>query len=219
MAGRIAVVSAFEPELAPLRRVLIEGPSAELDPSAVVTYAVGIGLVAAAIGTTRLLEERLPSALVFIGTCGAYPGASLVIGDVVVSSRARLVDAAVLDGRAELPGPIARAFDADVSLVSSLAGGRVRAVDVATTLAVTVDDRAALDVEQKTGAAVEHLEAYAVAAACVARDVPFAAVLGVANRVGSRGRVEWRENHERASTACAEHMLAWLSSPRSREVG
>jgi hypothetical protein len=69
-----------------------------------------------------------------------------------------------------------------------------------------------------TGSSVEHLEAYSVALACAAPGVPFAAVLGVANAVGARGRAEWRTHHARASEACIGVVAAWLSSLAAREV-
>jgi nucleoside phosphorylase len=81
---------------------------------------------------------------------------------------------------------------------------------VATTLAITVEDAAAATVARRTGAGVEHLESYGVAVACSALGIPFIAVLGVANTVGSQGRAQWRANHESASVAAGEHLLGWL---------
>jgi purine-nucleoside phosphorylase len=50
-------------------------------------------------------------------------------------------------------------------------------------------------------AAAEHLEATGVFAACHAAEVPVAAVLAVANRVGPDANAEWRANHARVSRA------------------
>ena len=94
------------------------------------------------------------------------------------------------------------------SLASAGAGGR--SVDVATTLGVTTDDALAEALARGARCEVEHLEAFAVAAACAAASVPFAAVLGVANMVGSQGREQWRKNHRAASDAAIALTLAWL---------
>jgi nucleoside phosphorylase len=85
-------------------------------------------------------------------------------------------------------------------------------VDVATTLGVTVGDEEAALIAEATGAHIEHLEAHAVATATAMRGVPFAAVLGVANVVGSRAREEWRKNHVAASDAAADAVNRWLAS-------
>ena len=59
-----------------------------------------------------------------------------------------------------------------------------------------------------TGAALENLEAFAVARAAAAAGVDaIGAVLGIANRVGPRGHHEWRANHDAASRAACR--LVW----------
>jgi nucleoside phosphorylase len=69
---------------------------------------------------------------------------------------------------------------------------------------VTTGDELAVAMARSTECDVEHLEAYSVALACRAADVPFLAVLAVANEVGSRGREQWAQNHRRVSDALAE---------------
>jgi nucleoside phosphorylase len=82
-------------------------------------------------------------------------------------------------------------------------------VEVATTLGVTVDEEAAACVA-RTGAEVEHLEAFSVASACEAARVAFVAVLGVSNVVGSSAREQWRAHHRAASCAAATEVVGWL---------
>jgi hypothetical protein len=91
-----------------------------------------------------------------------------------------------------------------------LAGETGRRVDVATTLAITTDDVLASRVADAYGCEVEHLEAFAVASACARERVPMAAVLAVANRVGSRARDEWRRHHGAAGKAATDWVAAWL---------
>ncbi|HJW27405.1 MAG TPA: hypothetical protein VJ576_21110, partial [Rhodocyclaceae bacterium] len=57
------LLSAFAPEL---------GPLAGDPPPGWETATVGIGAVTAAAATARLLAERRPEAVLFLGTCGRY---------------------------------------------------------------------------------------------------------------------------------------------------
>jgi futalosine hydrolase len=195
--AELLVLAAFSPELAAVR-------------SGIATHAVGIGLPAAAVGTAMRLEggpgRALPRMVVLIGTCGVYPSheATHPIGSVVAARRVLLVEPACVEGRAAFPGPLATSIDADGLLGAD--------ADVATTLAVTTDDALATRICTTTGCAIEHLEAFGVASACAARGVRFAALLGVANVVGSRARDEWRANHRVAGDAAAARVHAWLDA-------
>src|SRR6185295_1351675 len=87
----------------------------------------------------------------------------------------------------------------------------LRAVDpdvliarVACPVAITRSAALGRQIARRTGTFLENLEAFAVARAARAAKVPFAAVLGVANRVGPEGHREWRAHHQAASrAACA----------------
>src|SRR6266487_4022495 len=93
---KLLVVAAWESELLRFR---------ELTPSTVALDSVGIGLVDAAIGTTRCVMHHVPTHVILLGTCGHAPGSPLAIGDVVVASGVRLIDPAVAEGRAAMPYP------------------------------------------------------------------------------------------------------------------
>jgi len=154
-----------------------------------------------------------PRAVVAVGTCGAYSVSKLAIGQVAIAKRVRLVDRSVLGRQAEFPPPMALVADAHPGMAESIlraTGGTP--VDVATTLSVTVGDEEAALIADATGAHVEHLEAHAMATASAMKGLPFAAVLGVANVVGSRARAEWRRNHVAASGAVADAVFRWLAS-------
>jgi nucleoside phosphorylase len=123
----LALVAAFGPELAPfLESGRVAAAGAASRPG-VLGCTVGIGLAAAAAGTARVVADLRPCAVVFVGTCGAYHGAGLTLGDVVVSRRVRLADAAVAAGQAALPAPMTASFDAHAELVESLARAGARA--------------------------------------------------------------------------------------------
>jgi len=212
MGCDILLLAAFPPELAPLEAVLGRGMRARLGGRDVAARVVGIGLPMAAAGTATQLEEMKPRAVVLLGTCGAYAGVGIALGSVVSAHRIHLVSHSVTRGVAQFPDPMELVSEADCSTFEALLRAGAHAADVATTLAITVDDAAAALVARASGSHVEHLEAYGVAAACAARGVPFGAALGVANYVGPRARDEWRANHRAAAAAAVEAVLRYLGA-------
>jgi nucleoside phosphorylase len=229
----VLLLAAFGPELAPLKPAFASSPSSPArDPTAapagsmcgrigslsVRAEACGIGLSAAAAFSSLHLRETRPRAVVLLGTCGAYrsvrpqAGRELAIGDVVVSRRIVLVDWATVEGHAQFPPATAEPISSDERLSQSLARAGAAPADVANTLGITVKDDVAARIAKSTGTQVEHLEAYGVATASAASAIPFAAVLGVANGVGSAARGEWRSHHVRASEAVARLVLAWIET-------
>jgi nucleoside phosphorylase len=206
----VLIVAAFHPELAPLKRTLGEAMSGRVGNLVVTARAVGIGLSMAAVGAAIHVGEVRPRAVVLVGTCGAYVGAALAIGDVVVARRVQLVAPSALAGASQFPEPMSLALDANTGIAGGLVAAGGRLADVATTLAVTVDDATAGRIAQATGASAEHLEAHGVATACAARGVPFGAALGVANIVGARAREEWRAHHRASAETAANAVLRWL---------
>jgi purine-nucleoside phosphorylase len=154
---------------------------------------IGIGAVAAAAATARLLAEHRPARVLLAGTCGAYDG-RLAVGDLLIASEAIATSLDELEGRAYRPALERTRFPATWPLPLALPAHAV-AVPPAVTCTVEGARRlAAL-------AAAEHLELAGVLAACEAAAVPAAAALAVANRVGPDANAEWRANHARVSAA------------------
>jgi nucleoside phosphorylase len=208
----VLVVAAHSPELAGLRELLGDPSRGQVGTVRVALEAIGIGLPAAAAGTSTAVRAHQPSCVVLVGTCGAYEnrGAGLGIAQPVTAKRLHLASTAAAEGRGAFPGPMAVAVETDNALSRALTGETGRHVDVATTLAITTDDVLAGRVSEAFGCEVEHLEAFAVATACAREHVAMAAVLGVANRVGRRARDEWRRHHEAAGRAATDVVGAWL---------
>jgi futalosine hydrolase len=206
----LLVVAAFAPELEGMQSILGSGMQAEVGGVLVFARPVGIGLVAAASGTATRLEAHAPHAVVLVGTCGAYPGSGLAIGDIAVARTIALIEPSVLEGRAAFPDPMSARVDPHAAMTAAIATAGAALVDLSTTLAVTTDDALAASLARR--GAAEHLEAFAVATACAAKNIPFAAVLGVANAVGSRGRSQWRENHASAGDAAATFVARWIQA-------
>jgi futalosine hydrolase len=195
-----------------LRSLLGEGMSNRVGSRQVIARVVGIGLPMAAVGAATVLAEVTPRVAIMVGTCGAYAGTGLAAGDVVVARRLRLGATGLAEGLAQFPDPMSIVASANEGLADALLRSGGRAADVVTTPAVTVDDGAADRLARWAGAQAEHLEAYGAAIACAARGIPFTAVLGVANAVGSRARDEWRTNHRAAAAAAANLVARWLQT-------
>jgi purine-nucleoside phosphorylase len=201
--ARTLILSAWEPEVAPLRRLLRADPVAgiALEP-------VGVGTVDAAIGAAHAIARHKPRRVIFVGTAGVYPGAAaraLPIGSAAVAGELRLVSTATLRGDAYAPAPLVSAVEPSATVRAALAraatGDDSAPVDVvACPLAITRTAALARRIAA-TGVALENLEAFAVARAATAARVPFGAVLGVSNVVGPKAHAEWRANHLRASRA------------------
>ncbi|HVT09088.1 MAG TPA: phosphorylase [Polyangia bacterium] len=207
LTGRTLVVSAFEPEIAPLRRLVRGLAGIRLAP-------VGIGAVDAAAGAARAILQHRPRRVLFVGTAGVYPSGpardQLPIGDAAVAGTIVCVSTAALRGDGYLPEPqVVRAASAPrlAAVLSSSAGPWPT---VACPLAITRSAALARRIATATGASLENLEAFAVARAAAAAGVEFAAVLGVANRVGPLAHEEWRAHHRRASRAAATLVARWL---------
>lgn len=164
---------------------------------------VGVGPVIAAASTAKLLVESRPSAVVLIGTAGAYPGGP-DIGTVVASSTLGLSWGIAALGRGYVPRP-PDTLSGDAAL---LARAGLPAHRVLTTGAITTD--AELSHQLAEDWSVEHLEAFAVAWACNEANVPFLAILGIANEVGPDAHMQWlthRNAAQDAARACARALL------------
>ena len=176
------LLAAFPPELGGLDAAPPPGWQVAL---------TGVGAVAAAVATARLLAERRPSRVLFVGTCGAYDE-RLAVGALLSAAEVLAVSQDERLGRAYRPGVEVARWLATWELPLP---GHV----VAVTPAITTD----LEGARRLGevAAAEHLELSGVFAACHAAGVPVAGALGVANRVGPGAHAEWRLHHAAVSRA------------------
>ena len=209
------VLSAWEPEIATLRRL-----ARAFDPERLALGTVGVGAVDAAVGAAAAIAAARPSRVIFVGTAGAYPRgrATAAIGTVAIASELSLVSTAALRGDGYLPEPVTARAPTAASLGAALAacgsGKRpAQLLAVACPLAVTRSATLGRHVARATGAALENLEAFAVARAAAAAGIDeVAAVLGIANRVGPRGHQEWRAHHVAASRAACRLIWSFVRS-------
>jgi nucleoside phosphorylase len=179
-----------------------------------VAKTVGVGLAVAGAATATRIHQLAPRAVIAIGSCGIYPCAHAYQPlDIVVPSRLQLFDPSVAAGKSAFPEPMQTVIEPDPALNAGLLAAteqRGRAAPVATTMAITTDDAIARLVHGATGLEGENLELFPIALACRAADVPFAAVLGVTNMVGSTGRTDWRQYQRDAAIAAAEVVVSWM---------
>jgi futalosine hydrolase len=210
----ILIVAAHPPELVGLRPALGDRLDGAIRGMRMVAKTVGIGLPIAAAGTANRLQQLSPGCVILLGSCGVYPGLPHYRpNDVLVPSRIVLLDHVVLAGRGAFPDPMTVTTDPHPTMTAALgqSGPRTRVAALATTLSITTDDQLAGAVFQGTSCEGENLEAFGVALACAAADVPFAAVLGVTNIVGSTAREDWRTYQRSAAIAAADVVVAWAA--------
>jgi nucleoside phosphorylase len=213
-APHVLIVAAHRLELEGFSVALGAEFCGEVRGLRVAAASVGVGMTAAGAGTARRLLASPSPAAILVGSCGFYPGhAPFVAGALFVPDRLCAVDAAVLAGKAAFPQPMPTVLEPDDELSSALAMtcNGVRRGTLGTTLAITTDDALAHELAQRSGCEAENLEALAVGLCCQTLGVTFGAVLGCTNEVGSHGRAQWAEHHERAAQATAELVLRWLA--------
>lgn len=209
----LLIVAAHSPELAGLRPWLSDRLIGRIRGLAVRAKAVGMGMAAAGPATARGILAVHPRAVLLIGSCGVYPNLPHYQPfDVIVSSQVHLVSHSVHSGKSAFPEPMQTRVEGSQLMAAGLAAGnsRVFTAPIACTLGHTVDDATAASVYPATGCEAENLEAFAVGQACKAAEVPFVAVLGVANIVGSTGAQDWRQFQRKAVSAAAEVIVAWI---------
>ncbi|HVV50964.1 MAG TPA: phosphorylase [Polyangia bacterium] len=206
---RTLVVSAFEPEVEPLRRLVRRTRGLEMTP-------VGIGAVDAAVGAARAISAARAERVIFVGTAGVYgagKAARAAIGTAAVAGELFCVSTAALRNDGYLPGPMVLRIETSRRLRPLLAGAAeapAPPLDVACPLAITRSAAVGRRIAAATGAALENLEAFSVARASAAAGVEFGAVLGVANRVAPTGHDEWSRHHRAASRAACELVARFL---------
>jgi futalosine hydrolase len=202
---RWLVLAAWPPELAELRRLLRGNPTGKQ----VSMRAAGVGLVEAAIGATAAIAEVTPDAVMFVGTAGSYPGRrpDLALAGVVAARRLFLWADGVATGDAYLPPALPATQESAMALRRIAAASGLLMADVACPLAITSRPAPVGGGSRAPACDVENLEAFAVARAAAAADLPFAAILGISNTVGPSGHAAWKRNATRAAAAACRAAL------------
>lgn len=97
------VLSAWEPEIAPLRPLV-----SRLGRGQLTLATVGVGAVDAAVGAAQAIALARPKRVVFVGTAGVYRRghATPPVGSAVIADRVCLVSTAVVRRDGYLPQPM-----------------------------------------------------------------------------------------------------------------
>ncbi len=207
------MLAAWEPEIAPLRRL-----ARAISPARLALGTVGVGAVDAAIGAAAAIAAARPARVIFVGTAGAYPRgrATAAIGTAAIAGELSLVSTAALRGDGYLPEPLATRARTAGPLGAALAAGAsgrkpIPILGVACPIAITRSATLGRQLAHASGAALENMEAFAVARAAAAAGIDdVTAVLGIANRVGPRGHQEWRAHHVAASRAACRVVWSFV---------
>jgi len=209
----VLVLAAHGPDLRGLREQLGERLDGHVQRLHVTCKTVGVGMGVAGASAAKRVFQLAPRVVLHLGTCGIYPDLPEYRPyDVLVADRIVLHDHAVASGRATWPDPLQLEFRTDRSLTAALSGvgQRTRAVPVASTLSVTLDQSLAADMPRRTGCHAENLEAFSIAHACHLAEVPFTCVLGATHIIGPGGKEDWRQFERQAAIAAGEVVLTWL---------
>ncbi|KOE81837.1 5'-methylthioadenosine nucleosidase [Vibrio alginolyticus] len=197
---KIGIIGAMEQEVAILKNAInnVQQVSkagctyfiGQIHGVDVVLLQSGIGKVAAAIGTTILLEEYQPDVVINTGSAGGFD-ASLTMGDVVISSEVRHHDADVTAFGYEM-GQMAgqpAAFKADETLMNIAEKAltqmedkhAVRGLICTGDAFVCTTERQAFIRQHFPSVIAVEMEASAVAQTCHQFNVPFVVVRAISD--------------------------------------
>ncbi len=233
-AEPLLIVTATDGERARLDRDVADG---RLPAEAVELATIGVGKSVAAAATARLLARaeargRPFGAVLLAGIAGTYAGAFVPVGACACASVEIDLDRIVAraGGGAEpfplprLPDDPAPEPDGDTPELASLGPGACASVDrswarraaaacgiapvrFATSDGVSGDLDVAAERAERSGAAIESMEGFAVAVACAAAGVPFVELRGVSNVAGERDAAAWRSDDALRAVADAVRRL------------
>ncbi|RMG97150.1 MAG: futalosine hydrolase [Deltaproteobacteria bacterium] len=191
-------------------------------PPSVRLVEVGVGKVAAALGTFEAVHDARPAAVLSFGLCGTYDGRALGVGAACRVRQAVLSDEGVCTphgflGLGDLGLGTAEPLDADGGLDRWLdhTAGPLPAVRAATVSTCAGASDLARARRERSGAVVETMESYAIAAACARLGVPWAEVRVVSNETGDRDRARFDlDGAAAAGRALVERIFArWEEAP------
>ncbi|MBW8191120.1 5'-methylthioadenosine/S-adenosylhomocysteine nucleosidase [Neiella marina] len=226
---KIGIIGAMEQEVAILRRQIEQCDTlhhaggtfytGQLAGHSVVLLQCGIGKVAAAIGTTVMLESFQPDIVINTGSAGGFDQ-SLNVGDVVVSSEVRYHDADVTAfgyEMGQLPS-LPAAFIADQKLIDIATATFAEMADVQSkTGQICTGDIFMADAERvaKCRADFPHMiacemEAAAVAHVCHKYEVPFVVIRALSDIAGKESSQSFDEFLEQAALHSSKFILQML---------
>lgn len=214
--GRLLIVTSVQAEYEAVCAGLAKPGSTR--SSALDVYVVGVGPVAAAAGTARLLAlaetaGRPYRAVLSAGVAGGFAGRAAV-GCTVLGVRAIAPDLGAQSPSGFLSldelGLGTTVLPADTVLLTVLAARLPTAIrgDVLTVCMATGSTRTAEVLARRHPAAVaEAMEGYGVAWACAMAEVPFVELRTISNTIGPRDTSSWRLDDALRALSAASAVL------------
>ncbi|ELN6933241.1 5'-methylthioadenosine nucleosidase [Vibrio navarrensis] len=227
---KVGIIGAMQQEVAILKDALQNAKTAskagctfysgQINGVEVVLLQSGIGKVAAAIGTTILLDEYQPDVVINTGSAGGFD-ASLNLGDVVISSEVRHHDADVTAFGYEI-GQMAgqpAAFEADEKLMSlaekalaQMEGQHaVRGLICTGDAFVCTAERQAFIRRHFPNVIAVEMEASAIAQTCHQFKVPFVVVRAISDVADKESPMSFEEFLPLAAQSSSQMVFNMLS--------
>ncbi|MCG8337960.1 MAG: hypothetical protein MJE63_25950 [Proteobacteria bacterium] len=209
----LCLISAIETEL----RWLIEKLGARQETGNKIWFAsqpdviiapVGVGFLESAINVNKLLDIYPQiNKLLFTGSAGVYPNiSSIKPGDICSCLETVLADGAAEHGFSLYAEPLPRtAIPATFQLGNDLYPSKI-----ATLLTLTQSDALAETIQKKLNVELETMELYGIAQVCRKRSLPWNAIIGITNQVGSSGHLQWRKSFREVAAKTGEILLDQL---------
>ena len=197
------ILAAFEPELEPLRKTLRSGTGVTL-------ATVGIGIAEAAARTAVLLAAKPTQHVLFIGSAGSSDPEIPLLA-LVTATEVILADPDRQAGRSYLPSAAVTRYSASVP--KEILNLHAIAKPYYSPAAITSDLQLAIALRESTGASIENLELFGIAAACAAENVAWSALSVITNHIGPQAHQEWKNSYLQAAELTAAAVLKcenWL---------
>jgi len=229
---KAGIIGAMEPEVAILKTKLVNCETTQhagyhfyqgqIDGNDVVIVQSGIGKVAAALATAILIDKFQPDYIVNTGSAGGFV-ASLIIGDIVISSEVRYHDvdltafgydigqlpenpAAYIPHHALISAAEQAVIQNDAS-INTLVG----LITTGDTFMTKEDDIAKARANFPTMAAVE-MEGAAIAHTCHQFNVPFVIIRSLSDIAGKESPTSFDEYLETASINSSQVVINMIDS-------
>lgn len=230
MANKIAIIGAMPQEIEILRNLMLEAKVTEIanckifegkiNNRPVAVLQSGIGKVAAAMGTTLLIQLFKPDMIINTGSAGGLD-ANLNVGDVIISTEVRHHDVDVTAfgyEKGQLPANPA-AFLPNAELVE-VAKKQAEKLGLNAVSGLICSGDAFINGAEKIAqiradfpqvAAVE-MEAAAIAQVCHAMNVPFVVVRAISDVADKESHLSFDEFLPLAAEKSSEMVLAMLNN-------
>ncbi|MDG4953231.1 5'-methylthioadenosine/S-adenosylhomocysteine nucleosidase [Actinobacillus equuli] len=230
MKLKIGIIGAMAQEVEILRNLMVEAKVTEIagckiydgkiNNTRVALLQSGIGKVAAAVGTTLLLELAKPDMIINTGSAGGLD-AKLNVGDIVISTEVRHHDVDVTAfgyEKGQLPAnpaafvPNEQLMNVAIKETEKAGFNAVSGLICSGDLFVNGAEKIAQIRENFPSVAAVEMEAAAIAQVCHAFEVPFVIVRAISDVADKESHLSFDEFLPLAAEKSSEIVLAMLNS-------